>query len=155
MPSQPLKRTPLIQKILVIASIITVVAGSLTGIMTYVNLGFTAQFYLNWLTSFALAVCVMLPSGYVMIRLVSALVAKAFSSLSQLKQNIMIGLMMALIMESIMAACTAANTIGFAELELYFVAWRNGLLTALPIGLVLSVLMTLTIKPKLEKFMAS
>ena len=43
------KKTPVIYKILVMVSIITLIGGTLTGIMTYVNVGVTEQFYADWL----------------------------------------------------------------------------------------------------------
>jgi len=39
------KKTPVIYKILVMVSIITLIGGTLTGIMTYVNVGVTEHFY--------------------------------------------------------------------------------------------------------------
>ncbi|WP_249322871.1 DUF2798 domain-containing protein, partial [Pseudoalteromonas ruthenica] len=60
------KKTPVIYKILVMVGIITIVGGSLTGIMTYVNVGVTEQFYADWFTSFISAVLVMAPICFVM-----------------------------------------------------------------------------------------
>ncbi|WP_422382230.1 DUF2798 domain-containing protein [Marinicellulosiphila megalodicopiae] len=157
--SQPIKnkrkKTPLLYKIMVIISIVTVMAGSLTGIMTLVNLGYTDLFFINWLTSFALAVCFLVPSGFILMTANSYIVGKLLPNLSTFKKNLVVGVMMAIMMESIMAATTAASNIGFSDINLYADAWLNGFLTALPIGILLSVVMTITIKPKLEKFMAS
>ena len=70
------KKTPLIYKILVIMSVITLIGGTLTGIMTYVNVGVTEHFYADWFTSFISAVLVMAPIGFVMMTLMHKLVAK-------------------------------------------------------------------------------
>ena len=70
------KKTPLIYKILVMVSIITLIGGTLTGIMTYVNVGVTEHFYADWFTSFISAVLVMAPVGFVMMTLIHTLVAK-------------------------------------------------------------------------------
>lgn len=70
------KKTPVIYKILVMVSIITIVGGSLTGIMTYVNVGASEQFYTDWFTSFISAVLVMAPVGLVIMTLMHKLVNK-------------------------------------------------------------------------------
>lgn len=147
--------TPVIYKVAAILSIISVMAGTLTCIMTLVNLGYGPLFIKNWLSSFALAVCILVPAGYLVMSIVNLLVERLFSALPPLKKNILAGVFMAIVMESIMAVSTAANTIGFTDLNVFFQAVFDGFITALPVGLVLSLVMTLTIKPKLEQFMAS
>lgn len=70
------KKIPVIYKILVMVSIITIVGGSLTGIMTYVNVGVTERFYADWFTSFISTVLVMAPVGLVIMTLMQKLVNK-------------------------------------------------------------------------------
>ena len=62
---------------------------------------------------------------------------------------------MALIMESVMAFVTATNTIGYADMRLFLNGWTEGLLAALPIGLTIMLIMSVTVKPKLERFLKS
>ncbi|CAM2893407.1 DUF2798 domain-containing protein [Pseudoalteromonas distincta] len=81
------KKTPLIYKILVIMSVITLIGGTLTGIMTYVNVGVTEQFYADWFTSFISAVLVMAPIGFVMMTLMHKLVNKLLPNGSELKRD--------------------------------------------------------------------
>lgn len=146
---------PVIYKVAAILSIISIMAGTLTGIMTFVNVGSGPSFIESWLSSFALAVCILVPSGYLIMSIVNLLIERLFSVLSPLKKNILVGIFMAIAMESIMAVSTAANNIGFTDLNVFFHAVFNGFITALPAGLVMSLVMTLTIKPKLEQFMSS
>lgn len=149
------QKTPLVQKIMVAVAMMSVMIGSITAIMTYVNVGFGESFLVTWLSSFILAALVMAPCGMLFMTLISKLVAKVFGHLSKLQQNFVVGMLMAVVMESIMAFSTAINTTEFSNTGLFFEAWLAGFLTALPVGLVIAITMSLTVKPKLEKFMAS
>ncbi|MCQ8889701.1 DUF2798 domain-containing protein [Pseudoalteromonas carrageenovora] len=148
-------KTPVIYKILVMVSIIALIGGTLTGIMTYVNVGVTEQFYADWFTSFISAVLVMAPIGFVMMTLMHKLVNKLLPSSSKLKRNLVISVFMALTMESLMAFVTATNNIGYADMRLFLNGWAEGLLAALPIGLTIMLIMSVTVKPKLERFLKS
>lgn len=116
------KKTPVIYKIMVMVmvSIIVFVGGSLTGIMTYTNVGITEHLYMDWFTSFLSAVLVMAPVGLAMTALMNTLVAKLLPKASELKRNLVISVFMALTMESLMAFVTATNNIGFANMP-YFI----------------------------------
>lgn len=153
--STPAKKTPLIYKILVIAGLMTMMGGTLTGVMTYVNVGYTSTFYLDWLTSFLTTVVVMMPSGFIFMMLISKLVSWVIPSKGEKTQNFVVGILMACVMESVMAFTTAANNIGFAQASEFFSAWLTGFAAALPIGLTIAVVMSMTLKPKLEKFIKS
>ena len=50
---------------------------------------------------------------------------------------------------------TAANNIGFSDTSAFTSGWFNGFIAALPIGLTIMVVMSMTVKPKLERFMKS
>ena len=149
------KKTPIIYKIMVMVSIIVFVGGSLTGIMTYTNVGITEHLYMDWFTSFLSAVLVMAPVGLAMTALMNALVAKLLPKASELKRNLVISVFMALTMESLMAFVTATNNIGYADMRLFLNGWAEGLLAALPIGLTIMLIMSVTVKPKLERFLKS
>lgn len=150
-----LKKTPVIYKILVMVMMITLVGGSLTYIMTYTNVGITDHFYMDWFTSFLSAVLVMAPIGLAMTAFMNVFVTKLLPTASELKRNLVISVFMALNMELLMAFVTATNNIGFANTRLFYTAWVEGLLAALPIGLILMLVMSVTIKPKLERFLKS
>ena len=149
------KGTPVLYKVLVMMSLMLTVGGSLTAVMTYMNVGFGEAFIGNWFSSLALAVVIMMPIGAVMMTLVSKLVAKVLPNYGEKARNLIVGLIMAFIMESIMAFVTAANNIGFSDTSAFTSGWFNGFIAALPIGLTIMVVMSMTVKPKLERFMKS
>jgi len=64
-----------------------------------------------------------------------------------------IGLLLSIVMQSIMAVITAANAVGFDNFALYGVAWLDAFITAIPVGLVLALILTTVIKPRLEAYL--
>lgn len=149
------KGIPVLYKILVMMSLMLTIGGSLTAVMTYMNVGFGEAFIGNWFSSLALAVVIMMPIGMVMMTLVTKLVDKVLPNYGEKARNLIVGLIMAFIMESIMAFVTAANNIGFSDTSAFTSGWFNGFIAALPIGLTIMVVMSMTVKPKLERFMKS
>ncbi|PMG15114.1 hypothetical protein BCU98_18810 [Vibrio splendidus] len=149
------KGTPVLYKILVMMSLMLTIGGSLTAVMTYMNVGLGEAFIGNWLSSLALVVVIMMPMGAVMMALITKAVARVFTTYGEKVRNLIVGLSMAFIMESIMAFVTAANNIGFSDTAAFTSGWFNGFITALPVGLTIMVVMSMTVKPKLERFMKS
>lgn len=149
------KTTPVLLKILVMASLMTFIGGTLTGVMTYMNVGFGDSFVRSWVSSFTLVALVMMPIGFGMMTLMTKLIGALLPNQSETARNLLVGLVMAVIMESLMAFITAANNIGFSDTSAFTTGWFNGFLAALPIGLTIMIVMSLTIKPKIEKFLKS
>lgn len=154
-----LLKSKLLKKIAIILPLIITLVGSLTFVMTYMNIGFGDQFINQWLTSLLLAAITMAPLGFLMVAIISKLVLAVMPKASENKRNFVIGLSMALIMESFMALVTTMNNLGLpANVDLinqWLQNWGQAVLIALPFGLVISLIMTLFVKPRLERLMAS
>ncbi|WP_020208808.1 DUF2798 domain-containing protein [Gilvimarinus chinensis] len=150
----PPKR-PLYQKILVIAGMTSLVGGTLTGIMTYVNGGVREGFWTDWLSSFAIAVLVMAPAGLLFMTLIEKLIQQMMPNGHKIFRQVITGLLMALFMESILAASTTANLLGFADITTFASAWIHAFIAALPFGLFMALLTSITLKPKLDRFLAN
>ena len=69
-------------------------------------------------------------------------------------QNIAIGILMALSMEAIMAVVTTINIHGYSDFNLFSSFWVKSYFLALPFALVMSPVMTILIKPKLDAYLA-
>jgi len=151
MPAQ--KTTPLIYKVFVVLAMMSLIGGSLSGVMTYMNVGYSDTFLNDWLSSF-LAVATVMPVGFILMGLMTKLVEKLLPNTAEKKRNMLLGLVMACIMESIMSFATALNNIGFAS-DHFFAGWLNGFLAALPLGLIIVTTMSMTVKPKIEQFLKS
>lgn len=147
------QKTPFIYKVLVVLTMMCLIGGSLTAVMTYMNVGYSDTFIKDWLSSF-LAACTVMPVGFIMMGLMTKLIEKLLPNTAESKRNMLIGVVMAIIMESIMSFATAVNNIGLNHTE-FFTGWLNGFLAALPLGLTLITVISLTVKPKIERFLKS
>ncbi len=152
-PKSQMKKTPLIQKILVVLGMMCLMGGTLTGVMTYLNLGFTDTFFKAWISSFLTAAVTIIPMGFAITVLVTKGAKKLLPNMAVKARDALVGLLMALIMESGMAFTTAINNIGLKDKAAFFSAWLDALLGALPVALMLMIIISMTIKPKVEKFL--
>ena len=134
--------------------IMSLIAGSFIAIMTYVNIGFSDDFFTKWYTSLFFTIIVMMPLGAILMYLANKIVKFTFPSLKVIMQNILIGMIMALSLEAIMAVITTINTIGYQNYDLFSSFWLKSYLIAVPIALVISPLMTIFIKPTLDAYLA-
>lgn len=144
----------LAQKILIIASIITTLGGTLTFLMTWRSIGFSETFVTSWLSSFALSVLCIAPLGGVISYALNRTINAVLPNFSSLQKNITFGFGMAFIMEAIMGFVTTMNLHGY-ESSVFASQWSAAFLAALPVGIVFSIVMSLVIKPRLETFLAS
>lgn len=141
-------------KIGIIASIVIVFGGALTFVMTWNSVGFGDSFVSSWLSSFVFSVLCIAPIGGIIAMLMNKLINALFPSVSKLISSLLFGLGMAVVMESIMSAVTTTNLQGFNNPE-FSSFWLSSFLTALPLGIVFSVIISLVLKPKIEAFWAS
>lgn len=148
-------KTPLIHKIALVLSVMLCIGGTLTAVMTYMQVGYDQNFLAHWLQALLSVVIIMMPIGALLMTLLSKAAATRLSQLSEMQRNLLVGVSMAVIMESIMAAITASSNIGFTDSSAFINAWGNGFIAALPVGLTIMVIMSLTIKPKIERFLKS
>ncbi|MBD1583863.1 DUF2798 domain-containing protein [Pseudoalteromonas sp. S16_S37] len=145
----------LLKKILVMVPVVFTLVGILTFVMTYKNIGLSDGFVAQWLTSTLWAATTMAPIGFVMAALISKVVAVLQPKARDAIKNTVIGISMAVIMEGFMAAVTTINNVPYKSMATFVVYWWQAFILALPVGLLISVFMTLTVKPRLERFMAS
>ena len=144
----------LLKKIFVMMGMMTLMGAVFTAIMTYVNIGFTDEFFQMWSKSLFFAVIFMMPLGGIIMFLSNKFIKSIFPNLRYILQNILVGICMALSMESIMAISTTINIIGYPNFDIFSSFWLKSYLAALPFALVFSPIMTILIKPKLEAYLA-
>ena len=65
-PHSSPKQTPIIYKIIVVFAMMTVMGGSLIGLMTYINLGYSDTFFRDWFVSFLIAAVTVMPAGFIL-----------------------------------------------------------------------------------------
>ncbi|MAB17852.1 MAG: hypothetical protein CMN07_12005 [Roseobacter sp.] len=135
------------QKIAIVAAVMGSVAGTLTGIMTWANTGFSEIFLPNWGISFLKAVFVLLPFAFLLMGLFDKLLSRIMPGLAPMKLRIVLGLIMAVIMQSLMAVITAGTEAGFGDMTVVRELWLNAFITAFPVGLALALVLTTTVRP--------
>lgn len=86
------KKTPIIQKILVVLGMIILMGSTLTGVMTYLNLGNTETFFADWVTSF-------LTAAVTMMALLTKGAEKRLPNMATKARDALVGISMACIME--------------------------------------------------------
>ncbi|WP_334313342.1 DUF2798 domain-containing protein [Psychrosphaera algicola] len=136
-------------------SVMSILVGTITAIMTLANLQPSQPFLSTWVSSFIFALLVMLPIGATIFTVLSKLINLYLPTWSVVQKNLLQGAFMALIMESIMAVVTIISGHNYASLTQFVGMFFNSLVYALPVGLTFSCLMTLVIKPRIEKMLAN
>jgi hypothetical protein len=152
--SQAPQKNPLIYKVMVIMGLMSIIGGLLTGVMTYMNVGYSNTFFIDWRNALLSAFAVM-PIGILLMALITKAINQILPDASAHKRNLITGGIMACIMESLLAFSTAANTVGFSNYANFLTAWLQGFLAALPVGLAIMATLSMTIKPKIEQFIKS
>lgn len=144
----------LLKKIFVMMGMMTLMGGTFIGIMTYVNIGFSDEFFTKWSESLFFGIIFMMPLGGVIMFVSNKFIKFIFPNLRYILQNILVGICMALSMESIMAISTTINIIGYPSFDIFSSFWLKSYLAALPFALVFSPIMTIVIKPRLDAYLA-
>ncbi|WP_369927713.1 DUF2798 domain-containing protein [Leisingera sp. XS_AS12] len=146
MSPQPARR-PFIQKIAILLTVMSSVAGTLTGLMTWANTGFSGSFFPNWGISFVKALFVLLPFAFLLMGIFDKLLSRLLPKVRPFGRRVLLGLIMAVIMQSLMAVITAGTEAGFGDLAVVKVLWLKAFVTAFPVGLVLALVLTTTVRP--------
>jgi uncharacterized BrkB/YihY/UPF0761 family membrane protein len=149
------KTTPVFKKVLVMLGMIGLMGGTITGTMTYLSLGYTDTFFMDWVKNFFTALVTVIPLGFTLMMLLTKYSQKLLPNMAEKVRNALVGALMALIMESGMALTSAYNSVGWGDQSKFATVWLDGVLGALPVALVLMMTVSMTIKPKVEKFLNS
>lgn len=144
-----------LKKILLMLLVMLSLIALLTAIMTWVNLPSSQDFMITWLSAFTYAFLILLPIGSAIFTVLNKLINQFCTTYSSLQKNLLHGVLMVVIMETLMAVVTILNNQNhgsFSEFNRFFF---NSLLYAIPIGLSFSCFMALALKPKLESYLTN
>lgn len=143
----------LLRKTAVMAPIMLTITGVLTSVMTLWNLPDGKSFLEAWVPTWLFTALVMAPIGFTMFWLVGRAYDRLLPQLSYNARAIMQGATMAAVMESFMAASATYQLNGF---EAGFASiWFSNVMVSLPVALVLSAIMSVALKPRLDRLMAA
>lgn len=142
-----------LKKIAIVLAVFTLIGGPLSGVATWANVGLNDSFLSNWWWSFVKSLVVMLPAAWLIMFVVDGFSERYLSAWKGLKRKLISGIIFGFMMQGVVTAVTTASNVGFNPLSDYLSAWAVGFATALPIGVTISIVMTIWIRPRLERIM--
>lgn len=143
----------ILSKIGLLVAMILTMTGLITAVMTYAGLPVGQRFVEAWLPVWGQAALLVAPFGFVLMYLISKTISAVFPDIAAGTQKILLAASMALVMESVMASVTTLQLHGWeAGFSDY---WISVLLAALPVALVMSLVMTFFIKPRIDRVLAA
>jgi predicted secreted protein len=113
--------------------------------MTWANTGFSDTFPHLWRVSFLKAVFILLPFAFRLMAQTDKGLSRLIPATPLLKRNILLGLIMSVVMQSLMVLVTTGTKVGFADLDVIRTLWQNAFIKAYPVGLALAL--TATVRP--------
>ncbi|WED23030.1 DUF2798 domain-containing protein [Vibrio sp. JC009] len=137
----------------IVLGVMILMRGIVTGVMTYMDNGFTSTFFADWLSLLAKMMFIMMPCALVAIKLLSELIKKLMPDAKDNLRTLVMVVIMVLGMESSMTFSTALSSVGTADISLFMQAWLKDLATALPVSLTTMIIMALAIKPRIKKYL--
>jgi hypothetical protein len=141
-----------LKKISIMFLAMLLMVGSITAIMTSANLLVSQRFLSVWFSSFLFTFFVLLPTGGGVFIVLNKFINRWCCSWSGLQKNLLQAVLMAIVMESIMAAILIIKSGAYESSSHFLALFFNSLFYAFPIGLTLSLFMTVVIKPKLAEY---
>lgn len=144
-----------LKNLFVMLSVMFVLVGTITAIMTWANLLPSQSFFNTWVSSFLFTFIILLPIGGIIFVTLNKLINLYFSAWADVQKNLLQGVLMAIIMESIMAIILTINNGGYESLTQFSQLFFNSLFYALPVGLTFALTMTLVIKPRIQAYLAN
>lgn len=123
----------------------------LSGVITWINIGFAADFQTRWMHGFLSALPAMVVA-FAFMAVLDRAVQRAFARQSAVVRKLLLAACTALMMECLLATAVTLSNRGMAPG--FAAAWISALLKSLPVGLCVSLLMGFVIKPHLDRLAA-
>jgi FtsH-binding integral membrane protein len=124
----------------------------LSGVITWINVGFDANFTAQWMRGFVSALPVMLVA-FAFMAVLDRKVQQVFAGQSALARKLILAGCTACMMELLLASAVTLSNRGLAAG--FVSAWGAAFLKSLPVGLCVSLFMGFVIKPRLDRLAAS
>ncbi len=137
------------RRLLPLFTVMPAIALVLSGVITWINLGWVDGFTARWLKAFATALPV-LPLGLITLMALERVLGPRLRSLPRVAAGVVLALCTASVMETLMAGVVTLSNQGVQHdfLEQWAAAfWRS-----LPVGVCIGLLMTFVIKPRMARW---
>jgi hypothetical protein len=124
----------------------------LSGVITWLNIGWVDDFGARWMRAFFTALPVMPLGMYIMMAL-DRVLKPQLGSLPNVAVKVVLALCTAVVMELMIASAVTISNNGLGE---GFVAqWAMAFLKSLPVGVLIGLCMAFLIKPRLDRWMVA
>jgi hypothetical protein len=122
----------------------------LSGVITWLNLGWVDGFVGRWMRAFATALPVM-PLGLLTLVVLERVLGPRLSVWPRVAVQVVLALCAAVVMELLMASAVTLSNQGLSAA--FASQWATAFLRSLPAGVVISLVMAFLIKPRLARWM--
>lgn len=146
-PSRPIRLRAIVPPLLILPTIGLL----LSGVITWINIGFAADFTARWLQGFVSALPVMLVA-FAFMAVLDRKVQQVFAGRSALVRKLILAACTACMMELLLASAVTLSNRGLAPG--FASAWGAAFIKSLPVGLCVSLFMGFVIKPRLDRLAA-
>lgn len=129
-------------------TIMSTIALVLSGVITWINLGWVDGFVVRWLQAFVTALPV-LPFGFVTLMTLEQLLRPCLRVLPNVMAGVLLALCSAVVMETLMACAVTLSNHGLGQD--FTTQWAAAFWRSLPVGVLIGLLMTFVIKPRMAR----
>ncbi len=120
----------------------------LSGVITWINLGWREDFFSRWMRAFAVALPVM-PIGILLMARVGRQLALWWPDAPVVALRLLLALVTAVVMESLMA--TVVTLVNRGLTEAFAQQWSQAFVQSLPVGLWVGLTMAFVVRPWIER----
>lgn len=148
-PATVTPAAPRWRRLLPLFTVMPAIALVLSGVITWINLGWVDGFTARWLGAFATALPV-LPLGLITLMALERVLGPRLRTLPRVAAGVVLALCTASVMETLMAGVVTLSNQG---LRPDFAAqWATAFWRSLPVGVCIGLLMTFVIKPRMARW---
>jgi hypothetical protein len=137
------------RRLLPLFTVMPVIALVLSGVITWINLGWVDGFVGRWLKAFATALPV-LPLGLITLVALERVLGPRLRSLPRVVAGVVLALCTASVMETLMAGVVTLSNQGVQPD--FLAQWAAAFWRSLPVGVLVGLLMTFVIKPRMARW---
>jgi hypothetical protein len=137
------------RRLLPLFTVMPAIALVLSGVITWINLGWVDGFVGRWLKAFATALPV-LPLGLITLMALERVLGPRLRSLPRVVAGVVLALCTASVMETLMAGVVTLSNQGVQPD--FLAQWAAAFWRSLPVGVLVGLLMTFVIKPRMARW---
>jgi hypothetical protein len=137
------------RRLLPLFTVMPAIALVLSGVITWINLGWVDGFVGRWLKAFATALPV-LPLGLITLMALERVLGPRLQSLPRVVAGVVLALCTASVMETLMAGVVTLSNQGVQPD--FLAQWAAAFWRSLPVGVLVGLLMTFVIKPRMARW---